>query len=57
MSNRCIFCGDVVPEGRYVCPICEFKFYRYSRLKNKKRRDKSKEDFDEDSEEMVESSS
>lgn len=22
---RCIVCGDVIPEGRQVCPICEAK--------------------------------
>ena len=23
MEERCIVCGDVVPEGRQVCPVCE----------------------------------
>lgn len=23
MENRCIVCGDIIPEGRMVCPICE----------------------------------
>lgn len=22
-DNRCICCGNVIPEGRHVCPICE----------------------------------
>lgn len=22
-DNRCIFCGEIIPEGRQVCPICE----------------------------------
>ena len=22
-ENRCVVCGDVIPEGRQVCPICE----------------------------------
>ena len=22
-EDRCIVCGDVVPEGRQVCPACE----------------------------------
>ena len=22
-QNRCICCGDIVPEGRMVCPRCE----------------------------------
>lgn len=23
MEDRCICCGEIVPEGRMVCPICE----------------------------------
>ncbi len=22
-SDRCICCGEVIPEGRQVCPMCE----------------------------------
>ena len=22
-DNRCVICGDVIPEGRQVCPTCE----------------------------------
>lgn len=25
MVDRCAMCGDPVPEGRQVCPICEDK--------------------------------
>lgn len=25
MKDRCICCGEVVPEGRQVCPKCEGK--------------------------------
>lgn len=25
MEDRCIVCGEVVPEGRQVCPKCEVK--------------------------------
>ncbi len=25
MENRCIYCGDIIPEGRLVCWICEHK--------------------------------
>lgn len=21
--NTCLFCGEIIPEGRQVCPICE----------------------------------
>ncbi|MBQ6922380.1 MAG: hypothetical protein IJQ66_04755 [Clostridia bacterium] len=24
-ENRCIVCGEVIPEGRDVCPNCEEK--------------------------------
>ena len=23
MPNRCVCCGDVIPQGRQVCPSCE----------------------------------
>lgn len=23
MENTCIFCGEVIPEGRMLCPNCE----------------------------------
>ena len=23
MDNRCIICGEIIPEGREVCPTCE----------------------------------
>lgn len=23
MNNYCVICGEVIPEGRMVCPICE----------------------------------
>lgn len=26
MDNRCIKCGDIIPEGRQVCPICEGRY-------------------------------
>lgn len=22
-DNRCVCCGEIIPEGRQVCPICE----------------------------------
>ena len=25
MEDRCVMCGEVIPEGRWVCPICEHK--------------------------------
>ena len=23
MDNRCVYCGEIIPEGRQVCPSCE----------------------------------
>lgn len=23
MENRCVCCGEIIPEGRMVCPNCE----------------------------------
>lgn len=23
MENRCVSCGEVIPEGRLICPNCE----------------------------------
>lgn len=23
MDNRCLYCGEIIPEGRQVCPTCE----------------------------------
>ena len=23
MDNLCLYCGELIPEGRMVCPICE----------------------------------
>lgn len=25
MDNTCVMCGEIIPEGRQVCPICEAK--------------------------------
>lgn len=26
MEERCIVCGDIIPEGRQVCPICNREY-------------------------------
>lgn len=28
-ADRCVCCGDVIPEGRMVCPACEQKGKRW----------------------------
>ena len=25
-EEHCVMCGDIIPEGRMVCPICEKKW-------------------------------
>lgn len=25
MDDRCVICGEIIPEGRMVCPNCEEK--------------------------------
>lgn len=25
MENRCVCCGDIIPEGRQVCVNCEYE--------------------------------
>lgn len=43
-DNTCIFCGDIIPEGRQVCPVCEMKAAAQKR-KDEKRRKKSSRDL------------
>jgi hypothetical protein len=28
LQNRCVCCGEIIPEGRQVCPMCEKKGYK-----------------------------
>lgn len=25
-DNRCVCCGEIIPEGLMVCPVCEGKY-------------------------------
>ena len=34
-AERCISCGDIIPEGRQVCPMCEIKAIDANKLYNK----------------------
>ena len=38
MDNTCIICGELIPEGRQVCPECEkaLKNYKVKGAKVKK---------------------
>ena len=39
-DNRCVYCGEIIPEGRQVCPTCEriqtdiTKAQRFDRVMN-----------------------
>ena len=37
MENRCICCGEVIPEGRMVCKNCEIEAENRLTLEQKKR--------------------
>lgn len=28
MEDRCLYCGEIIPEGRQICPGCEDALYR-----------------------------
>lgn len=31
-AERCIYCREIIPEGRDVCDICEHKIMKMGRL-------------------------
>lgn len=31
-ADRCVCCGEIVPEGRMVCPQCEFELQSKSTI-------------------------
>lgn len=39
MSDKCLICGEYVPEGRQVCPNCEKRIAeKTTKTKTKRRR-------------------
>lgn len=32
MDNTCVCCGEIIPEGRMVCPQCEKAVTNYENL-------------------------
>lgn len=32
MTDRCIVCGEEIPEGRQICPICESEGSKHNRI-------------------------
>lgn len=43
-EERCIGCGEIIPEGRQFCPVCEWKAAALKK-QNEKRRKKSARDL------------
>lgn len=43
-EERCIGCGEIIPDGRQFCPVCEWKAAAQKR-KDEKRRKKSARDL------------
>ena len=29
MDNTCICCGEIIPEGKQICPRCEYTLKNY----------------------------
>ena len=44
MENFCVMCGDIIPEGRTVCPNCENTIFKMGALLQSK--NAPKEDID-----------
>ena len=40
MEERCVVCGEIIPEGRQVCPICERIWYVPKNENDKRRIDR-----------------
>jgi predicted nucleic acid-binding Zn ribbon protein len=36
MEERCICCGEIIPEGRQVCPSCEAETKKKIKTQNLK---------------------
>lgn len=36
-NNLCVCCGDIIPEGRQVCPVCEMKNAAAARAETRKK--------------------
>ena len=37
MENRCVCCGEIIPEGRLVCKLCEIMAESEHDLINRRR--------------------
>lgn len=39
-SERCLYCGEIIPEGRMVCPLCEEKLSNpYQKMTEQRKND------------------
>ena len=45
MEDKCVFCGETVPEGIQVCPICEDKMLNFSSEEKSKPPKKKRKGF------------
>lgn len=45
-ADRCVCCGEIVPEGRMVCPQCEYKAKESKNEKPKQNRGINNEALD-----------
>ncbi len=32
-AERCLYCNEIIPEGRMICPICEEKLMSFNQGK------------------------
>ncbi len=32
MADTCVCCGEIIPEGRMICPICEKAVEEWKKL-------------------------
>jgi predicted nucleic acid-binding Zn ribbon protein len=37
-SERCLYCGEIIPEGRMICPSCEERLSKPQQKMTKQRK-------------------
>ena len=46
MENRCVCCGAIIPEGRQVCPKCEWFIKGCEEMRNGKQKTRKMDELD-----------
>ena len=46
MENRCVCCGAIIPEGRQVCPKCEWFIKGCEKMHNGKQKIRKMDELD-----------